>query len=101
MARTRVSHGRRRTVVSEHLEADVPNNNVNEMDPGLLEYRKQTTDIHLANYADESFMTQERQRMAANPMEGATEGGYGGRPKYGRRRYPLTLFASDFDLLKV
>ena len=96
-----VSHGRRRTVVSEHLEADVPNNNVNEMDPGLLEYRKQTTDIHLANYADESFMTQERQRMAANPMEGATEGGYGGRPKYGRRRYPLTLFASDFDLLKV
>ena len=24
-----------------------------------------------------------------------------GRPKYGRRRYPLTLFPADFDLLKL
>lgn len=32
-------------------------------------------------------------------MENAME--ENGRPKYGRRRYPLSLFAADYDLLKV
>ena len=59
-----------------------------------LEYRKQTTDIHLDNI-DQSFRQHDALMRAANPFED------GGRPKYGRRRYPLTLFSADYDLLKI
>ena len=45
--------------------------------------------------ADADFRKQE----ARKNMEHASD--ENGRPKYGRRRYPLSLFPADFDMLQV
>ena len=91
-----VAYGRRRTEITmPHAAPSVlmsQHGNLNGTGEVNAEYRHQTTDLHLDNM-DRAF----RARDAADKMVGTDAG----RPKYGRRRYPLTLFSADYDLLKV
>ena len=88
-----IAFGRRRTEITERLRNTDARPNSGGPDGSVL-LNRASTDLHMDNRMDRAFQAHE----AAKRMDQHTLPN--GLPKYGRRRYPLTLIASAQDLLQ-
>ena len=91
-------YGRRRTEITRHEEPVVQMGATSPGSPQGIGLGKQVSDIHLGA-GDRCYRLHES--ASQKQLDAQRAEANDGRPKYGRRRYPLTLYASDYDLLQV